>query len=124
MFLALVVLATCCFSAIAHLLWTALGTAGSSLPLVLLILQLASTGGTYPTPLLPEFFAAIGPAMPMTYLVDGFRVVISGGEMSHLAPDVTVLSVILLVTHPLSVLVVRRRQGFTMKNLPPPLVSP
>ena len=124
LFLALLVLAACCFSAIAHLLRTALGTAGSSLLLVLLILQLSSTGGTYPTPLLPEFFAAIGPAMPMTYLIDGFRIVISGGEMSRLARDVTVLVVILLVTHALSVLVVRRRQGFTMKDLHPPLVSP
>jgi putative membrane protein len=124
LFLVLLVLAACCFSAIAHLLRTALGTAGSSLLLVLLILQLASTGGTYPTPLLPPFFAAIGPAMPMTYLIDGFRVVISGGEMSHLARDVTVLAVILLVTHALSVLVVRHRQGFTMKDLHPPLVSP
>ena len=124
LFLALLVLAACCFSAIAHLLRTALGTAGSSLLLVLLILQLASTGGTYPTPLLPEFFAAIGPAMPMTYLIDGFRIVISGGEMSRLARDVTVLVVILLVTHALSVLVVRRRQGFTMKDLHPPLGSP
>ena len=62
--------------------------------------------------------------MPMTYLIDGFRVVISGGEMSHLSRDVTVLAVILLVTHALSVLVIRHRQGFTMKDLHPPLVSP
>ena len=40
--------------------------------------------------------------------------------MSHLARDVTVLAVILLVTHALSVLVVRHRQGFTMKDLHPP----
>ncbi|GAA3696241.1 YhgE/Pip domain-containing protein [Microlunatus aurantiacus] len=123
-FLGLLVLAACCFSAIAHLLRTALGTAGSSLLLVLLILQLASTGGTYPTPLLPGFFAAIGPAMPMTYLIDGFRVVISGGELSHLARDVAVLAGILVATTALTVLVVSRRQGFSMKDLHPPLVSP
>lgn len=123
-FLGLLVLAACCFSAIAHLLRTALGTAGSSLLLVLLILQLSSTGGTYPTPLLPGFFAAIGPLMPMTYLIDAFRVVISGGELSHLARDVGVLAGILLVAHALTVLVVRRRQGFSLKDLHPPLVSP
>jgi putative membrane protein len=123
-FLGLLVLAACCFSAIAHLLRTALGTAGSSLLLVLLILQLSSTGGTYPTPLLPGFFAAIGPAMPMTYLIDGFRIVISGGELSHLARDVGVLAGVLLVVHTLTVLVVRRRQGFSLKDLHPPLVSP
>jgi putative membrane protein len=123
-FLGLLVLAACCFSAIAHLLRTALGTAGSSLLLVLLILQLSSTGGTYPTPLLPGFFAAIGPAMPMTYLIDGFRIVISGGELSHLARDVGVLAGVLLVVYTLTVLVVRRRQGFSLKDLHPPLVSP
>lgn len=123
-FLGLLVLASCCFSAIAHLLRTALNTAGSSLLLVLLILQLSSTGGTYPTPLLPGFFAAIGPLMPMTYLIDAFRVVISGGELSHLARDVGVLAGILLVTHALTVLVVRRRQGFRLQDLHPPLVSP
>ena len=123
-FLGLLVLASCCFSAIAHLLRTALNTAGSSLLLVLLILQLSSTGGTYPTPLLPGFFAAIGPLMPMTYLIDAFRVVISGGELSHLARDVGVLAGILLVTHALTVLVVRRRQGFRLQALHPPLVSP
>lgn len=122
--LAVLVLAACCFSAIAHLLRTALGTAGSSLLLVLLILQLVSAGGTYPTPLLPAFFAGISPYMPMTYLIDAFRITISGGEMAHLVRDVTVLAVVLLITHALVVLVVRRRQGFTMKDLHPPLMSP
>ena len=124
LFLALLVLAACCFSAIAHLLRTALGEAGSSLLLVLLILQLASTGGTYPTPLLPGFFASLSPFMPMTYLIDGFRVVISGGELSHLARDAGVLLCIVLAVHALSVLVVRRRQGFTIKDLHPPLAGP
>ena len=124
LFVALLVLAACSFSAIAHLLRTALGEAGSSLLLVLLILQLASTGGTYPTPLLPGFFAALSPFMPMTYLIDGFRIVISGGELTHLARDAAVLLVIVLVTHAASVLVVRRRQGFTMKDLHPPLAAP
>ena len=123
LFLALLVLAACCFSAIAQLLRTALGEAGSPLLLVLLILQLASTGGTYPTPLLPGFFAALSPFMPMTYLIDGFRVVISGGELTHLARDAAVLLAIVVVTHALSVLVVRRRQGFTVKDLHPPLAA-
>lgn len=121
---AIAVLAACCFSAIAHLLRTGLGTAGSSLLLVLLILQLVSAGGTYPTPLLPAFFAGISPFMPMTYLIDAFRITISGGEMAHLGRDVTVLAAVLVVTLAAVVLVVRRRQGFSMKDLHPPLMSP
>lgn len=123
-FVALLMLAASCFAAIAHLLRTALGTAGSSLLLVLLILQLASTGGTYPVPLLPTFFAAISPYMPMTYLINAFRITISGGEMNHLVHDLTILTLMLVAALGLTVLVVRRRQGFTIKDLHPPLVTP
>ncbi|MFX4273459.1 YhgE/Pip family protein [Propionibacteriaceae bacterium Y1685] len=112
------------FSAVAHLLRTALNTVGSSILLVLLILQLASAGGTFPAPMLPAFFAHIQPAMPMTYLIDAFRVVISGGQPGHLLRDVLVLASLLVVTLALIVLVVHRRQQFRMKDLHPPLVAP
>ncbi|MDN5725821.1 MAG: YhgE/Pip domain-containing protein, partial [Propionibacteriales bacterium] len=112
------------FSAVAHLLRTALGTVGSSILLVLLILQLASAGGTFPAPMLPTFFARIQPMMPMTYLIDAFRVVISGGQPEHLVRDLLVLTGLLLITLTLITLVVRRRQQFRMKDLHPPLVAP
>ena len=119
-----VTLAAVCFSAIAHLLRTALGTPGSSLLLVLLILQLSAAGGTYPPPLLPGFFAALHPYLPMTYLVDAFRVTISGGQIAHLVRDVVVLLVVAVVALGLGVLTVRRRQQFRMADLHPPLVAP
>jgi putative membrane protein len=119
-----VTLAAVCFSAIAHLLRTALGTPGSSLLLVLLILQLAAAGGTYPPALLPEFFAAINPFLPMTYLVDAFRVTISGGETAHLVRDVVVLLLVAAAALALVVATVRRRQQFQMADLHPPLVAP
>ena len=53
-----------------------------------LILQLAAAGGTYPAAILPGFFAAIHPFLPMSYLIDAFRVVVSGGLAAHLARDV------------------------------------
>ncbi|MGV1004932.1 MAG: YhgE/Pip family protein [Candidatus Nanopelagicales bacterium] len=121
LFLGLLVLAACAFSAIAHLLRTALREVGTSILLVVLILQLSSTGGTYPTPLLPGFFAAISPFMPMTYLIDAFRVTISGGEMSRLMTDLTVLTGILVAAQFLVVLVVRHRQRFSMEDLHPTL---
>jgi putative membrane protein len=123
-FLGLVTLAAICFSAIAHLLRTALGTPGSSLLLVWLILQLTSAGGTYPAPVLPEFFAAIGPFMPMTYLIDAFRITISGGETAHLIRDVIILAVVAATALGLCALTVLRRQRFSMRDLHPPLVSP
>ncbi|GAB3765405.1 YhgE/Pip domain-containing protein [Microlunatus parietis] len=123
-FLGLVTLAAICFSAIAHLLRTALGTPGSSLLLVWLILQLTSAGGTYPSPVLPGFFAAIAPYMPMTYLIDAFRITISGGEASHLIRDVIVLAAVAVLALGLCALTVLRRQRFSMRDLHPPLVSP
>lgn len=120
----LVTLGAICFSAIAHLLRTALGTPGSSLLLVWLILQLTSSGGTYPTPVLPQFFQALSPLMPMTYLIDAFRITISGGLMSHLIRDVIILAAVAVGAIGLCVLAVSRRKQFSMKDLHPPLVSP
>jgi putative membrane protein len=121
---AVVTLAAVCFSAIAHLLRTALGTPGSSLLLLLLILQLTSAGGTYPPPLLPAFFQAVHPFLPMTYLIDAFRVTISGGELTHLLRDVAVLLVVAVATLALLVVAVHRRKQFRMADLHPPLVAP
>ncbi|MGD7706109.1 YhgE/Pip family protein [Microlunatus sp. Y2014] len=123
-FLGITVLGALCFSAIAHLLRTTLGTPGSSILLVWLILQLASAGGTYPSPVLPPFFSAIGPAMPMTYLIDAFRVTISGGQTAHLVRDVVLLATVTVLTLALTTLAVSLRRRFAMKDLHPPLVAP
>lgn len=124
LFVGVVTLAAVCFSAIAHLLRVGLGPAGSSLLLVLLILQLTAAGGTYPAPLLPPFFAALHPYLPMTYLIDAFRVTISGGELSHLAGDVALLALVSVAALGLGVLTVHRRKRFAMLDLHPPLVAP
>ncbi len=122
--LGVVTLGAVAFSAIAHLLRTALGTVGSSLLLVTLILQLAAAGGTYPAVILPRFFAAIHPYLPMSYLIDAFRVVVSGGLAAHLARDVGVLAALAVVALGLTVLTVARRQQLRVKDLHPPLVAP
>lgn len=120
----MVTLAAVCSSAIEHLLLTALSTPGSSLLLVLLILQLGAASGTYPPELLPGFFAATHPFLPMTYLVDAFRIVISGGQAAHLVGDVMVLVAVAGAALALVVATVRRRQRFRMADLHPPLVAP
>jgi len=119
-----VTLGAVAFSSFAHLLRTALGTVGSSLLLVTLILQLAAAGGTYPAVILPGFFAAIHPFLPMSYLIDAFRVVISGGLAAHLARDVGILAAMAVVALSLTVVTVARRQQLSVKDLHPPLVSP
>lgn len=118
---ALTVLVAVVFSLIAHLLQTALGTPGSALLLVLLILQLASTGGTYPAEVLPGFFQALHPFMPMSYSIEAFRNAISGGLDQRFWVPVVVLMGVGAVALALDVLVVRRRRRFRMKDLHPAL---
>ncbi|WIK81719.1 YhgE/Pip domain-containing protein [Micrococcus lylae] len=118
---ALTLLVAATFSLIAHLIQNALGTPGSAVLLVLLILQLASTGGTYPSAVLPGFFQALHPFMPMTYSIEAFRVAISGGSDQHFWTAWTVLLVIGAAALALDMLVVHRRRRFRMKDLHPVL---
>jgi putative membrane protein len=59
--------------------------------------------------------------MPMTYLIDAFRVTISGGEVSHLVRDVVVLASITVVGFGLGVAMLIRKQRLSMRDLHPPL---
>ncbi|GAA4830826.1 YhgE/Pip domain-containing protein [Kitasatospora terrestris] len=116
---ALVVLAAGSFVAVDHLLRTALGVAGDALSVVLLILQLTASGGLYPMATAPAFFQALHPLLPMTYLVDGLRVTVSGGLVSHLVRDAAVLGGFGLVCLALSALVIRRQRLWTVARLHP-----
>ncbi|MFT3876264.1 MAG: YhgE/Pip domain-containing protein [Propioniciclava sp.] len=107
------------FSSVAHLLRTALGLVSTAALLVLLIIQLTAAGGTYPPELLPPFFASIGHLMPMTYTIDAFRIVISGGLMSSLVRDLTLMGVLAASCLALLVLVVHRKRRFSMTDLHP-----
>jgi putative membrane protein len=109
------------FSAMAHLLKLAFGTAGSLLLVVLLMLQLTSAGGLYPVETTPGFFQALHPLLPMSYVVDGLRVTISGGETGRAITAVIVLSAYLIASLALSSLVVASRRRWKPDSLNPPL---
>lgn len=117
----LVVLVAVVFSVFAHLLQTALGTPGSALLLVTLILQLASAGGTYPAAVLPGFFRWISPAMPMSHSIEAFRYAVSGGLPSQYWGGVAFLAVFGAAALLLDMAVVRGRQRFRMQDLHPAL---
>ena len=116
-----IVLAAVCFTAIAHLLRTALGVVGSALTLVLLMIQLTSCAGIYPAETLPAPLRAIHPLMPMTYLVDALRVAFTGGLADHLWRDVAVLAGFAVLALLITVLVVSRRKRLTLRDLHPAL---
>lgn len=119
--LGLVVLAAAAFTAIAHLLRTWLGGVASAVVLVLLLVQLTTCAGTFPYETLPQFFRVLHPLLPMTYLVDGLRVAITGGNTGHLVRDVLVLAGFGLAALAVTTLVVRRRREWTVARLKPEL---
>ncbi|MEU8914556.1 YhgE/Pip domain-containing protein [Streptomyces nigrescens] len=114
-------LATACFTAIIQLLGAFFGPAGRVLTLVVLMLQLTSAGGTYPVQTSPGFFAAIHPFLPMSYVVDGLRRLITGGDLAIVQQGCVVLAVFTLGALALTALAARSRQVVRMKDLHPEL---
>jgi uncharacterized phage infection (PIP) family protein YhgE len=95
----------------------------AALALVLLMLQLTACGGLYPIETSPGFFQALHPIMPMTYLVNGLRVTISGGESGQLWQSVGVLAGVLVVFLFLGTLIVSRHRQWTMRRLRPDIAD-
>lgn len=115
----LCVLAVAVFSALAHLMRLAFGASGGLAILVLLMVQLTSSGGLYPLETTPRFFQVLHPCLPMSYLVDGLRVTISGGNMDHLWRDVLVLAAFGVGSVILATLVTMRQRRWTISTLHP-----
>ncbi|UQA95322.1 YhgE/Pip domain-containing protein [Streptomyces halobius] len=114
-------LATACFTAVIQLLSAYFGPAGRVLTLVVLMLQLTSAGGTYPVQTSPGFFAAIHPFLPMSYVVDGLRRLITGGDTAIVWQGSVVLAAFTLGALALTALAARSRQVVRMKDLHPEL---
>lgn len=115
----LLALAVGAFVAMTLVLRLLLGLAGTALALVLLMLQLTACGGLYPIETSPGFFQALHPIMPMTYLVNGLRVTISGGESGQLWQAAGVLAGVLVAFLLLGTLIVSRHREWTMRRLRP-----
>jgi putative membrane protein len=87
----------------------------------MVLLQLTTSAGTYPYETLPGFFRALHRFLSMSYLVDGLRVTITGGNDAHLVRDALVLAGFLVVSLVLTTVVVRRRREWTSSQLKPDL---
>jgi putative membrane protein len=115
--IALLVLAAGAFVAAIHLLRSVFGRAGIALALVLLAFQLTASGGLYPLETAPAPFRTIHPLCPLTYMVEGLRVTISGGEPYQLIRAAAVLGGLLLACLGLTALVAMRRRVWTVGRL-------
>ncbi|MEU4199486.1 YhgE/Pip domain-containing protein [Streptomyces sp. NPDC026294] len=114
-------LATAAFTAIIQFFGAQFGPAGRVLTLVVLMLQLTSAGGTYPVQTSPGFFGAIHPFLPMSYVVDGLRRLITGGDLGIVWQGSIVLAVFTIAALALTSLTARSRQVVRMKDLHPEL---
>ncbi|GAB3282351.1 YhgE/Pip family protein [Parasphingorhabdus pacifica] len=115
----LIALGVSAFVAIDQFLRASLGAIGALLSMVLLVVQLTASGGIFPMETTPVAFQAVHPFLPMTYLVDGLRVTISGGEAQHLLHDAVVLGGVLLAFLIMTTIVAQAHRTWSMRRLRP-----
>ncbi|MEU6758734.1 YhgE/Pip domain-containing protein [Streptomyces sp. NPDC046685] len=114
-------LVTGCFAAIVQWLNAKFGAAGRILVLAVLMLQLTSAGGTYPVQTSPGFFNAVHPYLPMSYVVEGLRHLITGGDLTSVWQGAAVLVAFTAGALGLTALAARGKQVWTMDRLHPEL---
>ncbi|MET9322610.1 YhgE/Pip domain-containing protein [Streptomyces sp. NPDC003038] len=119
--IAFLFLVTGCFAAIVQWLNAKFGAAGRILVLAVLMLQLTSAGGTYPVQTSPDFFNAVHPYLPMSYVVEGLRRLITGGDLTPVWQGCAVLAAFTAGALALTALAARGKQVWTMDRLHPEL---
>ncbi|MCP2335106.1 YhgE/Pip domain-containing protein [Actinomadura rupiterrae] len=119
--IAFLALASAAFLAVIQWVNVKFGPVGRVIALALLMLQLTSAAGTYPIETSPGFFRAIRPYLPMSWVVDGVRRLISGGDLTAVWQGTGVLAAFLAGALALTALAVRGNRVWTMKRLHPVL---
>jgi YhgE/Pip N-terminal domain/YhgE/Pip C-terminal domain len=120
--LGLMWLASACFTAVVHGLNALLGATGQFLGLVLMVLQLVSAGGTFPWQTIPDPLYPLHYALPMSYVIDGLRQLMYGGELMRVAGDTGVVLVWLVAGLALATYAARARRVWTPAQVRPELV--
>jgi len=80
------------------------GVLGKALSILILIFQLVGASGTFPVILGKHFANMIAPFLPYTYAIDGYREVMSGGNMATAFHDMGMLLVFAAATVAFSLL--------------------
>lgn len=118
----LAILTALTFVALIQWLSFALGSApGKLAAIVLLMLQLTSAAGTFPLETVPQFFKVVHPFLPMTYVVEGLRQTIAGGDLTVIVHCALALAAFLAIGLVGTLLAVHRQRVYTMDRLRPAL---
>ncbi|WP_298446503.1 YhgE/Pip domain-containing protein [Gordonia sp. (in: high G+C Gram-positive bacteria)] len=116
------VLMVAVFMALIQMLNAVFGSSvGRVVTLALLMLMLTSAGGIYPVQTTAKPFQWMHPFDPMTYTVNGLRILISGGNSTHLWISVGVLLGLTLVFLAISTWAAHRNRQYNMERLYPPV---
>ena len=97
LFLLFSIVTSLTFISLIQLLVTTLGDPGRFVAILLLILQLTTSAGTFPLELIPGFLQKFNAFLPMTYSVQGFKAVISSGDMGFMWENASILSIYIIV---------------------------
>lgn len=88
------------------------GNVGRFIALVFAVMQLSTTGSDLPIHMLPENLRDLSVYLPFTYSIDGYQNIITLGDMSKLASDVSVLFLYLALGLVLALIVFLIRYRF------------
>lgn len=120
--LGFLIVSSVAFVALLHGLNALLGPVGKFVGLLLLILQLVSAGGTFPWQTIPVVLYPLHVTLPMTYVVDGLRHLIYGGNADGVLTDLLVLVIWLAIGLALAVFAAAKQRVWTPSRLRPELV--
>jgi len=122
--LGIMLLATLTYTAIILALNVWWGEVGQFLGLVLMVLQLVSAGGTFPWQTLPGPLAVLHQVLPMSFVVDGMRQFMYGGDLSRTVTDAAVLLTWLVAGFVVAAIGVTRQTRFrALRDLEPSILG-
>jgi putative membrane protein len=90
--------------ALIQLLVASLHNPGRFIAVIILIFQLTSSGGTFPLEMIPGWLQEISAWLPMTHTIEGFKAVISSGDVSLAWNSVGLMSIYFAVFATMSLL--------------------
>lgn len=120
--LGFLLLTSLAFTAVVHGLNAFFGPAGKFVALILLVLQLTTAGGTFPWQTTPAPLHPLHALLPLSYVVDGLRHLLYGGDLGGLGTAVAVLLGYLLAGLALGTLAGRSQRVWSGSRLQPELV--
>lgn len=115
------ILTALAFMAIIQFFRAALGTVGTVVIIILLMVQLCTAAGTFPIESELPVFNVLNPFLPMTYTVHGFRMAMTGLSAGYMIKDVAVLLMFMVAFLVLTILWARHRRRVVITQLYRPL---